>query len=100
MQNGDSQNGPQQNMLLLKRPTPVLRGLSFTHFFRDSVEAGGGSVLGWTVNWSGHAVFSQTLSQASRMLKLVLKGCGIAREGVAKFQPLTLTRLRLSDQLV
>jgi len=52
--NGDVTT-PQRNMFL-KRPTPVLRRLSFTESFRSSVEPGGGSVLAWTVNWSGPAV--------------------------------------------
>ena len=57
-------------MLLLKRPTPVLRQLSFTHSFRGNVEMDEGLVLSWTVNWSGLGVLSQLLLQASRMLKL------------------------------
>jgi len=41
-------------MLLLKLLTPILRQLSFTHSFRDTVEPGGSSVLGWTVvDWTG-----------------------------------------------
>ena len=69
MQNGDLAR-PQRNILLLKRPIPVLRRLIFTHSFRGSVKPGGGSVLGWNVNWSGFGFLSQLLLQASRMLNL------------------------------
>jgi len=47
--------------------------LSFTQSFLGSIETGGGSVLGWTVNSSGFAVLFQLLINFQDVEVAVLK---------------------------
>ena len=51
-QDGESAR-PHKNILLLKLPAQVRRGLSFTQSFWGSSDPDGALVFGETVNWSG-----------------------------------------------
>jgi len=70
---------------MLKRPTPVLRRLSFTQSFRDSVESG--EVLCWVGPWTGLVLqfYSIASPDFQNVEVVVVKSCSMAREGVARF---------------